>query len=433
MYSSICVLIGVNLTKEFEFFSSNGKKKFLSIDWDPVIDEKDGEVEKILVSVRDITEVKKLESEAIAREKQLENIQRILEIPSETFASFLRNSSHMVEDCKRLLMANPNFNTEVIKLLFINMHTIKGAARSYGLKKLASTVHQEEALYAALQKGEKDWNLKNAYDGVIRVEREFVDLYQCFYGKLHQSSLIDQSIYMKSTSQKTLGLLSQLSEKNDFDGHSKHLLEEIKAIQYDLSMAKAENVVADCCQVLPTLAKDLGKANPKWTVAAEGIYLNDAGKTVLENTLTHFLRNSMDHGLETPQQRRVAQKPEEGTLSLNFTVDADDLVIDYKDDGRGLDLKRIQQKAIETGIVTQTQQLSTEETVNLIYHPGFSTSEKVNQISGRGVGMSAVREYVEGVGGKIEIKVLANHGGQIDFKFSIRLPTKLFAVAKASP
>ena len=168
------------------------------------------------------------------------------------------------------------------------------------------------------------------------------------------------------------------------------------------------------------LSRQLGK-HVELAVAGQGTELD---KTILEklgDPLVHLVRNSLDHGLELPDERAAAGKPETGTLSLSASHRGGDIVIEVRDDGRGLDLERIAAKARARGLVGADQALSESEITNLIFAPGFSTAEAVSDLSGRGVGMDVVRRNVKALGGNISVQSVRGKGTTI----SLRLPLTL--------
>ncbi len=147
-------------------------------------------------------------------------------------------------------------------------------------------------------------------------------------------------------------------------------------------------------------------------------------KTVLEriiDPLVHLVRNACDHGIETPDRRRAAGKPEAGVLTLGAYHKSGNVVIEIADDGAGLDRDRILAKARERALVKPDQALTDEEIYNLVFLPGFSTAEQVSDVSGRGVGMDVVRKNIQGLGGTVEIASTPGKGAT----FTVRLPLTL--------
>ena len=149
---------------------------------------------------------------------------------------------------------------------------------------------------------------------------------------------------------------------------------------------------------------------------------------VLRDPLTHLIRNCADHGIETPEERVAAGKPEFGEIRVSASHEAGQINIDISDDGRGLNLDRIREKAITNRLATEEQvaQMSMEELCRFIFAPGFSTAAKVTSVSGRGVGMDVVRSNIESIGGSVTLSTVPGKGS----RFSLKIPLTL-AIAPA--
>jgi two-component system chemotaxis sensor kinase CheA len=141
----------------------------------------------------------------------------------------------------------------------------------------------------------------------------------------------------------------------------------------------------------------------------------------LSDPLTHIIRNSIDHGIESPADRLAAGKSEEGTVRLSAAHRGGRIVIEIADDGAGINTERVLKKARENGLVSQDAVLSEEEIGNLIMLPGFSTAEKISDISGRGVGMDVVRSNIQEIGGRISLKSERGRGMTIQLSLPLTL------------
>ena len=174
----------------------------------------------------------------------------------------------------------------------------------------------------------------------------------------------------------------------------------------------------------PRLVHDLSqKLNKKIELKLSGEN-TEVDKTVLEkigDPLVHLVRNSLDHGIETPAARVAAGKPETASLQLTAGHKGGNIFIEVIDDGAGLNTERILDKAIEQGIVSEDDSLSEEKIHNLIFQPGFSTASEVSDVSGRGVGMDVVRRNITDVGGNVSVKSQTGKGSTV----TIRLPLTL--------
>ena len=175
---------------------------------------------------------------------------------------------------------------------------------------------------------------------------------------------------------------------------------------------------------VPRLVHDLSsKLGKKVELVLSGEQ-TELDKTVMEkigDPLVHLVRNSLDHGIEGPDKRRAAGKPETGTLHLNAYHQGGNIVIEIKDDGAGLNRDKIMAKAIERGLVNAGESISDERVNDLIFMPGFSTADQVSDVSGRGVGMDVVRRNIKALGGNIEVISQPGQGST----FRIRLPLTL--------
>ena len=147
-------------------------------------------------------------------------------------------------------------------------------------------------------------------------------------------------------------------------------------------------------------------------------------KTVIEllaDPLVHILRNSVDHGLETPEERRASGKPESGTIELGARYSGAEVLITVRDDGRGLNAQKIREKAISKGLMTEKDDLSDSEIYRMIFQPGFSTVDKVTELSGRGVGMDVVMRTIASLRGEIDLESELGQGTTL----TLRLPLTL--------
>ena len=174
------------------------------------------------------------------------------------------------------------------------------------------------------------------------------------------------------------------------------------------------------------LASDLGK-RIDLVMTGEETELDRQVMELIRDPLTHMIRNAADHGLETPDQRRAAGKPETGRIALSARHEGGAILIEMADDGRGLPAARLRDKAVEAGLISAAQAtaMSDAEARQLIFLPGFSTAASVTAVSGRGVGMDVVRTNIEAIGGAVELTSVEGQGT----RFTIRIPLTLSIIA----
>jgi two-component system, chemotaxis family, sensor kinase CheA len=177
-------------------------------------------------------------------------------------------------------------------------------------------------------------------------------------------------------------------------------------------------------QRMPRLVRELAvktSKKVKLEMAGENTEVDRSIIERLGDPLTHIIRNSIDHGIEAPTERSAAGKSEEGTIRLSAEHRGGRIVIEIRDDGAGINSDRVLAKARERGLVSADASLSDEEINNLIFLPGFSTAEKVSDISGRGVGMDVVRRNIQDVGGRISLKSDRGRGMTIQLALPLTL------------
>ena len=182
------------------------------------------------------------------------------------------------------------------------------------------------------------------------------------------------------------------------------------------------NIWAKFPRVVRDVANELGK---EVQLVMEGNQ-TELDRTIIEaikDPLTHIVRNAIDHGIEEPAARRAAGKPDTGMLILRAFHEGGQVNIEIMDDGRGVNIGRVKQKAIEKGLVTveQAGRLSDREALNLIFLPGFSTAEKVTNVSGRGVGMDVVKTNIEKIGGAVDLVSDTGRGSTVKIKIPLTL------------
>ena len=243
----------------------------------------------------------------------------------------------------------------------------------------------------------------------IRVELEKLDRLVNLVGEL----VITQAMLAQRLSIHGVGAIDELS---DLD----HLTRELQDSAMSIRAQPVKSVFSRVPRIIRELEASTGK---RVRLEVEG-EMTEVDKTVVERIgepLTHMIRNAVDHGLETPDERVAAGKPAEGVVRLAAEHRSGRIVISVSDDGRGIDRARVRAKAVERGIVAADANLSDEEIENLIFAPGFSTAATISNISGRGVGMDVVRRNVQALGGRIGISSKFGLGST----FTLTLPLTL--------
>ena len=201
-----------------------------------------------------------------------------------------------------------------------------------------------------------------------------------------------------------------------------HVSKEIQASVLGIRMVPVKTVFSK----FPRMVRDLSKASGKKIELQMTGEETEIDKSIIEelgDPMIHLIRNSADHGIEMPEVRAKAGKPEHGTVSLRARHEGDSVVVEIEDDGKGIDPAIIRAKAVEKGLLTQDRAdaMPDDEVIELIFAPGFSTAAVVTDISGRGVGMDVVRSNVRKLNGRVGVRSTVGQGSV----FTIRLPLTL--------
>ncbi|THF65069.1 chemotaxis protein CheA [Pseudothauera rhizosphaerae] len=198
------------------------------------------------------------------------------------------------------------------------------------------------------------------------------------------------------------------------------LVESIRDSALQLRMVQIGETFGRFNRVVRDVSKELGKDIELVITGGE----TELDKSVVEkigDPLMHLVRNAIDHGIEPPEVRAARGKPPRGRLALNAFHDSGSIVIEIVDDGGGLNRDKITRKAVERGLIASGQSLSDNEIYGLIFEPGFSTADRVSNLSGRGVGMDVVKRNIQSLRGRVEVSSTEGEGT----RFSIRLPLTL--------
>lgn len=249
-------------------------------------------------------------------------------------------------------------------------------------------------------------------DSNIRVDVSLLDKLMTLMGEL---VLARNQILQYSSLQSDEGYLSAVQRLN-------LLTSELQASVMKTRMQPIGNLFGKFPRIVRDLALACGK---KVSLELQG-QETELDKSLIESIrdpLTHMVRNSIDHGIESPETRSQRGKPEEGRLQMLAYHEGGKVIIEISDDGGGIDVDRVREKAISAGIVTveSAARLSRQDILRLIFLPGFSTADRVTQFSGRGVGMDVVRTNIEKIGGTIDLDSAPGKGTTIRTKIPLTL------------
>lgn len=201
-----------------------------------------------------------------------------------------------------------------------------------------------------------------------------------------------------------------------------HITSELQEGVMKTRMQPIDNVVSRFPRIVRDVAQELGK-QVRLELAGRDTELDRTIIESIKDPLTHVVRNSIDHGIESPEKRVAAGKPATGLLFIRAYHEGGQVNIEISDDGAGINVARVKQKALDKGLITpeQAARMSDREAAGLIFLPGLSTAEKITNVSGRGVGMDVVKTNIERIGGSVDIQTEVGQGTTIKFKIPLTL------------
>ncbi len=283
------------------------------------------------------------------------------------------------------------------------------------VKKEQKSANKESAKAAAPTK-----RTPAAVEQTIRVDVKRLD---------HLMNLIGELVLAKNRLMKINEDVEERYEGEEFLEELTQVVSIVSLVTTDLQIAVMKTRMLPIGKVFnkfPRMIRDLSRELNKkieLVLAGEDTELDKSLVEEIGDPLVHIIRNSCDHGIETPEERTAKGKPEGGTISLKAYNEGNQIVIQIDDDGKGLDPQMLKEKSFEKGIITEKEMdnMSDKEAFTLIFRPGFSTAAAVTSVSGRGVGMDVVKTNIEKLNGMIDIESVVNVGTTIKLKIPLTL------------
>ncbi|MET0984938.1 MAG: ATP-binding protein [Steroidobacteraceae bacterium] len=412
---------------EVHFDNPNGgfDTHFLEFDFTRVKSE--GALSHLLVTVNDVTKrvmlSRELQESQEKAQAQLDLLLRILHVEPDQLTSFLTDADVSLKMVNSILKEPAREETAFrakIDGIYRQVHAVKGESAALGLKTVEQRAHAFEETLNEL-KGRSSLSGSDFLPLVVKLDDLFAHLAQV---REMLSRLMD--LHQAIASRRTKN-----NEKVDAAKVDAWLSGKEGEIAIDIADGEttATGGSSGLDQTLSSLAERIASSHSKRVeLRCTGLdQVPEAYKRAVKDISIQLVRNAVVHGIEEPGERASAQKPEAGTLAVEFAKRNDGFELVVQDDGRGLQLERIKQVAIERGVITPAEAalLDPRQTMALIFRPGFSTADKVTTDAGRGAGMDLVRILVAELGGRVG---LASAGGRFS-KFKIWLPATDRAVA----
>jgi len=393
------------LVKELIWVDRDGHEKVLEVDWSPVVDAQD-HVEKILVTLRDVTDLRKLERQQAEQKRELEAIGQILALSAEKFASFLSTCQDFVKTCLDCLKQDPGLEMKTLNQIYINVHTMKGMARSYKFSDLAASFHDLESQLDRLRQGRFPGQGRHGIEDQLKKAFDLLHYFELINTqKLGRRSAQPGDVDGPNWIRQKIARLKAL----DIAALPQEQRLQMRRIIEDMEERAAislEKALDDLQEGLPALAQQLGKPVPRVILHCNHLRLTHAGLQLAEKIFTHLFSNSLDHGIEGPEERQRKRKPRRGEIHIEAQLVGGRLLVTFEDDGAGLNLPHILSKAVEKGLFPAGARPDRKTVADLVFEPGFTTKDEASLVSGRGVGMDAVQTHLLNEQSTIELQLL---------------------------
>lgn len=406
-----------------------GKIKTLSLDWSPILDAQDNVV-RLMVSIRDSTELKALEREAGVKKRELEIIGQLLPVSAKKFTDYVRSSERYLTECLSLMERSAGIDSTLLNTLLRNMHTVKGNSRTHGFTYIANAAHEAETLFEqarSLPGDQMRHRLIEVIERVAAVVNEYNQIYSNL--KMHNAPASAPGDGVWISKDALAGIKTQAER---IGAQIPESSQSILIIIEKSCAATLADIIAAPIESLSVLAQSLGKPTPKVLLQDGGILFKESVHEPLSAVFTHLLCNALDHGIEPAAERIAARKDPAGLISIDLSLREHSVCISVRDDGRGLNLNRLYQKGLQLGLFDAARLASPAEIANSIFIAGMSTKPAPDGISGRGVGMEAVKQFLLAMGGDISVELLAVDddlgktlpGERVNCVFQLQLPVR---------
>lgn len=385
-----------------------------------------GLLQAVHIIFQDISEIKQREEQAQEQRREMEKFFAVLQVSDSLFELFMSETRRLFEDIKSDLKAlKGNTATdpkETANRLFRAVHTIKANSRLFKLNSIQDVAHKVETYLDDLRKGRIRLNQRTIQELMLRIQSisEEVYSYASLRKEILSSSDRNSGLNLKYRLQWMRSLMGQfasvMSDPN-FDQSQLELIQrEFTRALSSFDRSSLREYLRGYETMLQDMALHLGK-EVKLQVSIDFHQFETAVLTKVNDILIHCLRNAVDHGIEPPDEREAAGKPRFGTISLSTRERNGMIEIDLHDDGRGIDVDKVREKAVELGILSEVEAktLTDDYIVPLLFNVGVSTATTVTEISGRGLGMDVVRDGIYGLNGQLRLSFVKGMSTTISF------------------
>jgi PAS domain-containing protein/HPt (histidine-containing phosphotransfer) domain-containing protein len=402
------------LPREVYLLRAQGDKRIIELNWEPMLNE-DSQIERILVTLRDVTLDRELQAKSRDQSEEIMVISTIVQGDPRLFGMFLKSSRVSLHRAFELAQKGGSTGKAYPELHRI-LHTLKGNARTEKMQNLARLIHECEE---KIQQGTME------LEDLKPIERELRRYHKTFDRYFATHFTLDAV----SIPRDELLTLNEFLKNQGFEKHARLVRSWLQKSLFSLTQLQSR-LNAE----IPRLAAELGKEPCMLHCSFENVYVNHEVFEALTDMCGHLLRNSLDHGLEAMAERIEGGKTPYGHIQVTFVNGSEPGII-WRDDGRGLNMQNILEKAKLLGLASPERDVVWDEEfcLKILTTSGFTTRHEASLISGRGVGLDAVNHRLNGIGGRLQLRFTSDiKGGKLQaFEFILWLPKQSLRAAES--
>ena len=378
----------------------------MHLHWRPMVNAQ-GRVERVLLITQDVTHLRELEHAVAKQRDELDLIAKIVRIPVGKFNDFVESGSSLIATNREMVEANDTREPEVIEALMRNIHTLKDNARTFEFTHIANAAQRAAHTYEKLRKNaDAHWDpelLQTELDVVESALGRYITVNEDRLVRKGRASdlLTTRGVFVSNQQLQELRALASGTVSTHADADATRIRDTINTLGY----IPLERLVSGSVDSLSSLANELKKPPPMADIANGEFSFNVPFAEALKSSLMLILRDCLDHGIESPDERLQAHKPLQGKVRFTCTCQGEQLQLHVSDDGRGLALHELHEKGLSAGVFRAGEQPSREAIAEMIFR----------QDSGRGVGMEAARTaFLAEQGASVRI-ALSQVGKELSF------------------
>lgn len=397
------------LPKEFHLVR-NGAELDYEVDWTAIVGS-DDQVRRLMVTFRDVTTLKALKAAAEANRVEMEMISQIVAISPEKFDGFLSTGRRYVSECLSLLNKSGGASSEDLNEIKRYLHTVKGNSRTLKLSYLTTLTHDVESILIELMQ-------QNVSGGALPTARLLEEVGKVGariedYGRIANERLgrkEGRNADLMAAIDEAITVSRRAAGEAEVNTNLRQQMQSLYCRLVRLSRPTLQNLVHTLGDAIGNLADELKRPRPRVEVRGESDWvLSIELAEALQGSLTHLFRNSVDHGFRGVR---------DGVISLTPSGSAAAPCLEYADNGSGLHLERLKAVGRARGVLVE-ENPSDEQIANLVFVSGISTAEVVTDVSGRGVGMDAVKSLMGRVGATVDLVFIGARTEQGDRPFKL--------------